>query len=269
MPSSRRSEALTLAEELLGDIEYSRLPPSDIAKKASRLARLLDDEEAMAWLRYEVAGYTPTTQGFMTDSELVAAQRSRRLSSAKDADPRYDIQSLGQLETSVEAAKASLAALTGSPASGEMALRVEDSRRDQRYAIWTRLVELRRRIDGVLGAIHEYAAARYQELRFGDTVESAFDRIRARVDADIAALVPGALPRLSAAFENTSSTSPEHWANAASTCRRLLKEVADVLRPAGPDVDGRKMGDENYINRLIDWLVSQSMSDTTRDTLTS
>jgi hypothetical protein len=67
---------------------------------------------------------------------------------------------------------------------------------------------------------------------------------------------------ISAAFESAVSENPEHWANAAGTCRRLLKAVADVLRPRGPDVDGRKMGDSNYINRLIDWIRENSRSDT-------
>lgn len=67
---------------------------------------------------------------------------------------------------------------------------------------------------------------------------------------------------LSAAFENAVSENPEHWANAAGTCRRLLKAVADELRPPGPDVGGRKMGDGNYINRLIDWINEKARSTT-------
>jgi hypothetical protein len=48
--ASRREEALHLSTELLADIELSRLPAMDIARKAFRLARLLDDTEAMQWL---------------------------------------------------------------------------------------------------------------------------------------------------------------------------------------------------------------------------
>lgn len=44
---SRRAEALALAEELLGEIELSTLAPAAMIRKASRLARLLDDSEAM------------------------------------------------------------------------------------------------------------------------------------------------------------------------------------------------------------------------------
>lgn len=44
----------------------------------------------------------------------------------------------------------------------------------------------------------------------------------------------------------------------------LLKAAADALRPPGPDVDGRRMGDGNYINRLIDWIVNREESETAR-----
>jgi len=57
-PTSRRAEALVLSDELLADIELARLSPPQIARKAYRLARLLDDEDAMGWLHFEVNGYT-------------------------------------------------------------------------------------------------------------------------------------------------------------------------------------------------------------------
>lgn len=120
-----------------------------------------------------------------------------------------------------------------------------------------------------MGSVHAYVADRYQELRFGSTVETAFEVVRQEVDKSIGSLVPGALPMLSAAFENAVSGNPEHWANAAGTCRRLLKAVADELRPPGPDVKGRKMGEGNYINRLIDWIQLNSDSDTAVGVATS
>src|SRR6266487_3469047 len=93
-------------------------------------------------------------------------------------------------------------------------------------------------------------------------METAFDVVRAHVDMAIAELVPDAPGKLSAAFENAASDNPEHWANAASTCRRLLKAAADSLRPPGPDVEGRQMGDPQYINRLMDWIKRNGTSDT-------
>jgi hypothetical protein len=77
-------------------------------------------------------------------------------------------------------------------------------------------------------------------------------------------LVPDALPKLSAAFENATSANPEDWASAAATCRRLLKAAADALRPPGPPVDDHAMDEDHYINRLVAWLRDQEFSETSR-----
>jgi hypothetical protein len=86
----------------------------------------------------------------------------------------------------------------------------------------------------------------------GLLLKAPFEVVRNDVDAAIGAVVPGALTMLAGAFENASSDNAEHWANAASTCRRLLKEVADAVRPPGEDVvkaDGKKIRrtDSHYI----------------------
>jgi hypothetical protein len=150
--------------------------------------------------------------------------------------------------------------------SGDWAYRIELDRSLERNALLKELANNRSILDRVVSALHEYAASRYQELRFGSAVETAFEVVRAEVDGAIASLVPDALPMLSAAFENAVSDNPEHWANAASTCRRLLKEVADALSPPGPAKHvGSKtiqMGPENYVNRLVDWIQGQSASAT-------
>jgi hypothetical protein len=165
LPDSRRADALHLAEELLGEIEYSRLGASDIAKKAGRLARLVDDADAMAWLRSEVAGYTKPGNGFMTLEEVAAAERSNRFMELSDAGVRkYKVESIGEIQAHIESANASLSALAGAPASGELALLVENSRRDQRYAIWGRIATERGYLDGILGSIHDYVAQRYQSF---------------------------------------------------------------------------------------------------------
>lgn len=56
MPS-RREVALGLSEEILEDLEMSRIPAPDVLKKVSRLARLLDDTEKQRWIYYEMSGY--------------------------------------------------------------------------------------------------------------------------------------------------------------------------------------------------------------------
>jgi hypothetical protein len=258
--SSRRSEAQALAEELLGDFEMHRLTAVDLARKSGRLARLLDDASATTWLAYESAGYPTPLDG----DSVAAAARSNRV--ADQAQGTYWTASLAELEVSIESAKGVLAALAVPGPSGDWAYRVELDRAKSRATTLDVLRQHTVLVARIVGAIHAYVAARYRELRFGSAVETAFEVVRAEVDTRIGDLVPDALPMLSGAFQNAVSDNPEHWANAASTCRRLLKLVADALRPPGPNVErgGKpiRMGDGNYVNRLVDWIAHTATSET-------
>jgi hypothetical protein len=261
--TTRRQEALALAEEVLGDIELQRIASLDIARKASRLARLLDDEDAARWLRYETGPYPEP----LDDDALPAAFRSGRTTIGEDGKGRAWTVGLGELDLRLTEGSARLRGLSSAAAaSGQYAYMIERDRSQERNALLKVLAEERSILDRVVSALHEYAASRYQELRFGSAVETSFEVVRAKVDGAIASLVPEALPMLSAAFENAVSDNPEDWANAASTCRRLLREVADALSPAGP---AKKVGDksilmgpENYVNRLVDWIQGHSTSAT-------
>jgi len=249
---SRRAEALVLADELLKEIELSSISPTAAVRKASRLARLLDDGNAMVWLSFEVTGYPQAGSGLSGDASA-AAERSGRVVAATDlpmgkTGVHFRCEGLGRLAALVESSQAVLHNSSSLPA--------------ERATMQNGALQAQSIIDAVMGSIHAYVTDRYQELRFGSAVETAFEVVRQEVDKSIGSLVADALPMLSAAFENASSGNPEHWANAAGTCRRLLKAVADELRPPGPDVEGRKMGNGNYINRLIDWIEQNSNSDT-------
>lgn len=244
---SRRQAALALAEELLSNIELSELPAAALARKAGRLARLLDDEDALGWLRYEITGYP---DGTLDPAAWAAATRSNRIMLTGDGMPGALTWPLGQLEAGVQTGLAQIAA---SAPSGNIL---------ERNAARNSVAQNQAVLDKVVGALYDYVGARYQELRFGAAVETAFEVVRKAVDGAISDLVPDALPKLSAAFESVTSSNPEHWANAASTCRRLLKAAADALRPSGPPVNGHQMGEEQYINRLVDWIVHQAESDT-------
>lgn len=261
-PVSRRAEALALAERLLDDIELGNLSPVDAARRTSRLARLLDEVDAIEWSSYEIGGYPIPLDA----SASAAAHRSNR----QAPEGRLWTGSLAALAAEVEAVKSQLDGASGRGSGGEWELAVEAQRREERGALSKRLVQRRELIDRIVGSFHAYAAQRYQELRFGAAIETAFEVVRREVDAAIGQAVSSALPMLAGAMENAVSDNPEHWASAAATCRRLLKEVADVLRPPGPDVElpnGRKvkMGDGNYINRLVDHIRTRTESETAAD----
>lgn len=252
MTQTRREAALELATDILADLELTRTSPPDTLKKVSRLARLLDDEAATKWFSYEMQGYPDP----LTSEAFEAAVRSgRRLPPEEGKPAAVNTMSLSQLEMMKRATL--LRIENASSSIGERA-------GAGREAMTSAGIEGR-----VLGCIHAYAAEKEVELRFGAAAESAFGVVRNAVDARIAELVPTAANNFSAAFENVASDNPEHWANAASECRRVLKAVADTLRPPGDPVNGREVGTDQYINRLVDWIGQQTLGGTLKEVVTA
>ncbi|RLQ84943.1 hypothetical protein D9754_16530 [Planomicrobium sp. Y74] len=77
---------------------------------------------------------------------------------------------------------------------------------------------------------------------------------------------PKSIQKFVSVYENLKSSNNEDWANAVHTCRRIIKEVADVLYPPSDELitlpSGKKIkvGEEQYINRLIQYIESKSDS---------
>lgn len=257
MTDTRRAAALELSEELLTDIELAQIPAPDIVKKASRLARLLDDADAMAWLSFEISGYSvPLAAG-----AVAAAQRSHRHATPNEETGRmrYWTPSVSRCQSDVDTGRLQLQAAADAPVSISSAnpsqfVTAPSGNTRERSTIRSFVSDQEELLGKVIGAIHDYVTSRQIELRFGAAAQGAFEVVRGTVDGRIAQLTPTAALKFAAAFENAASNNPEDWANAASACRRLLKAVADHLQPAGPPISGRPMTDDKYINRLISWI---------------
>lgn len=268
--SSRREAALQLSEEVLDDIELNRLGAPEVLKKTSRLARLLDDTSATEWLAFEMHGY-PTP---LSKSAATAASRSNRLAPDEDGKAQWWTISISHIQANIESRRLQLGAAQDRPVSISSSnpsqyVMAPQGNALERGQLASFIATQEALLGKILGALHGYVAERAIELRFGAAVESSFTVVRNSVDARIATLVPTAAVKFSAAFENASSGNSEHWANAASACRRLLKELADVLRPAGEPVNGRAMTDSKYINRLIDWIANHGARGTMQDVVTA
>lgn len=274
--TDRRSAALALCEDLLSDIELSRVSPPAAIKKASRLARLLDDRETLRWLELELQGFSDSESGKMIGgSSEHAARTARAHYSDEHEETRYWTESVGAMQATIEAAKSQLAAAVDpdvsiSSSNPYQAVTAPAGNARERATMLKIIRDKSMVLESVLSAVHQYVNEKEVELRFGAAAESAFGQVRAKVDSEVAELVPDAAVKLASAFENAASSNSEDWASAAATCRRLIKAVADALRPPGPDVGGRRMGDEQYINRLVDWIVSSpGVGGTIKDVVTT
>lgn len=107
-------------------------------------------------------------------------------------------------------------------------------------------------------------------LKFRGSIETIFEYTKKRVDSKLVDVCPDAIEKFTSAYERLRETNPESWAQAVTTCRRILKDFADEIYPPKDElVNGRKVGEEEYINRLWAFASENIKSDTNKKLIQS
>jgi len=105
-------------------------------------------------------------------------------------------------------------------------------------------------------------------LKFGGII--VFEDTKKLVDSKLVDVCPDAIEKFTAASERLKETKPESWAQAVTTCRRILKDFADAIYPPkDTPVNGRKVGEDEYINRLWAFASENIKSDTNKELIQS
>lgn len=111
-----------------------------------------------------------------------------------------------------------------------------------RAALWQFLIET------------EYA------LTFGEASAETFERLRSYVDRQLTVVSLSALEQFQSAYRRLKDGGSEERNQAVTSCRRVLKTLADELYPArndkvrGIDKRERDMKDGNFVNRLVQYV---------------
>ena len=273
------SEAETLCEDILRDIELSQAKLSLIVLKTSRLARLLNDFESLRVFELEGSGYPKEPGGIPSDIFELGKKSGRTFySEGTDSRPSALVmytESIERLEQTVETGTISIRAaqdpnLSISSANQYQMVRPPAGNARERGSIRKGMVNASQRLASRRAFIYSYVTRRYYELKFSGVADDVFGRIRTAVDAAIGTVIPDGTRRFSGVYSNLLSENPEDWANAAHGCRRVLQELADTLfppqaEPRSRSVDGEKteihLGANHYINRLLAYVEDSSSSD--------
>ncbi|CAI8701120.1 AbiTii domain-containing protein [Pseudomonas sp. IT-P2] len=247
-------EALELSEALLAEIELSTSTLSTIALKAGRLARIVGQFEHQKIMLYEASGYPSGPNGVGGEVWKLAELAGRVYSKTVDGA----VKMFAKLDP-IEQAEAEIkVAMTLSPnATPGERTRTAELIRDK-----SKFVASRR------GYIYDYIVSVYYELKFSAVASDVFERTRIKVDGKISDIIPDAVKRFSAVYDNLLSENDEDWSNAVHSCRRILQDAADALYPPRDDkvvVVGKKeviikLGSDNYINRLVAYVEENSSS---------
>ncbi|NWF17027.1 hypothetical protein HX785_25335 [Pseudomonas reactans] len=250
------SDSLSLSERLLEDIEMGTSTLTSIALKASRLARLIGNIDIHEIMLCEVHGYPERDKQKTTEGWRLAGIAKRTYKATVDGvEKTYgEFETIEELEYEIEALKARMPVLAGinlTHSNNRLKTKIRDLGKRRAY-------------------IHNFVANVYFELKFSAVASDVFERTRVKVDRRVGELIPQAVKKFTAVYDNLLSKNDEDWSNAVHSCRRILQDAADVLYPArenkiiasGKKTIEVKLGVENYINRLVAYV--EENSDSTR-----
>lgn len=280
MVKLRNEEALSLSEEVLRNFELREIPTQNIVLKCLRLARLINDFEAVEWLKYEANGFERNEEGRLTPSASKAAGMSGRHYYNNDPKDKSNnpkkirfvfTDTIAVMEAAVDAARARMevaydpnVSLSSNSTYSQV---VPKGNARERSGLAQAIQINTERIEKVKSKLYEYVISVNYELKFGDITEDIFTRKRQTVDTALKDICPEAIQKFISVYENLKSDNDEDWANAVHTCRRIIKEVADSLYPPSDkpiELSGGKtikIGEDQYINRLIQYIDSKSTSE--------
>jgi hypothetical protein len=253
-----KREALNVSGEILKDIEGSEIPLSNIALKALRLAKLLNETDYIKIFEYEVGGY-PRTKGGIKSEVRNLAHIAGRTYLEKDDETGKEVEYVY-----TESLKGMEDAKVASPLL-KLLPSIDSAKLLKEYR--TKHLEL---LNSRRLFIHDYASKNYYELKFSNATNDAFSRIQKRVDSKIDRLVPKGVQRFAVIYDYLRSDKPEQWSDAVHDCRRILKDLADAIFPPQSQprikiLQGKKkeikLGDEDYVNRLICFIEDNSESE--------
>ena len=259
----RTAEILTASKAIVEAVECETLPLSRIGLMARRLAHLVDDDTAFVWLSYEVNGFhdhpKPDRATKNTEAALRGYQKALRSRAATDfnritpAEVAERIRRGEKLEKSMAygAPLADLEAYT--PPSEQERFRLGRTHSGLDTLAKMDLFDRERRamLHRIGIAIHEWATGVYIAHRFREVAGNVFDRFKTEADVVLAEVCPDAIAKLMHAIERAGTDSPEAWAAATMSCRRVLNAFADAVYPPREElVNGRKVGKAEYKNRL-------------------
>jgi len=272
-------EALDLSSEILRNIELSELPLTNIALKASRLARLLNDYDVQRIMEFEAGGYPSTPDGVTPEGWRLGVMAGRKYET-KDSETGETkeymwIQSIAEWEQIVKTAEKALEAahdpdISVSSANPYQSVSVPFGHNLERHTIRSDTSKASRRLSERRALIYEYVLQKHYELKYSGIADDIFSRIREHVDSKIGKAIPKAVQKISAIHDNLRSENAEDWSNAVHSCRRILQDLADMVFPpqdkdrivhVGGKAKTIKLGKENYINRLIAFIEDHSSSD--------
>ena len=283
-PRSASEEIVTLARELLDDIELTRLSAASLLLKATRLARLVDANESFrAFLDWEMRGYPgndeladqwmtylgrwtnrPTRRAYwgpLAQIDAAAKAAEAELKTLRVPDVNLD-ESIHSANPNQYVTARNVLQPTPAQAAQTVINRVTTRATTVADSIGT-LSAIRSR---VLATIHQFAANMYHERAFSGMAESIFDLYKSRIDPLLAETCADAFERMPSVSQRLAEGDSEAVSHATTTCRRIIDAFADAVSPPRDgtiEVDGESvpLNAQNTRARILAYIRERTESE--------
>ncbi len=274
LPVTLTADLTALLDKAFAALDDQKTPVSEILRQCHRIAARRNDVLALAWLELEL----------QDTKELGREERlARRLELSSQVDPELweaEWARLGQvhiLRRSFDSRKGmvygnsvyslerhiartrelvELLVVPENMAPLDVAMRSKEYT-DEKFKMLAELAEFETIADRLRVAAHRYLVNVEYKLSIGQVGSDAYERNREYVDQHLSSLDNEALEQFHIAYRRAQDGDGESLSHALTSCRRVLKSVADAIYPARREPlvlpDGTKvmLTDDKYVNRLM------------------
>lgn len=273
--ADRKIEIINLAEETIRNIELDEIPLQGVIFRCARLARLVGNQDYIDLFTYELSGYPKNSEGYIENKAFGLSRILNRPYKQKDKDgveKEYMMtESVTELASQLSAATSQMAVAQDKDISLSSANPYQSltptSNNFERHELRRSIIDASKKMNKLKNGYYNFVLNIYAKYKLEDITEDIFKRKKALVDKILSDRVPKAIQKFVAVYENLKSENNEDWSNAVHSCRRIMKDVSDMLYPATDKEistgEGKtiKLSDENYIVRLKQYIKEHCDSD--------
>ena len=273
--SSPSEYILSLVNDSLKDIESDNIPLSSIIRKCNRIAHLRNDFINLWWLEWEMinigdedlsAEIVKKIAPHLTKEEKIQCidnflkhwSNERKCDTIGnnleiEHDKNFINKGVGEIEIEIKKIK-KVSAESFSPQSRDMLKNATDALASSYEVV----------LERIRGRVHSYLSETEKQLIFGQINADIFERNRKYVDSILGKLNPEVISQFVSIYRRMQEKDPESYAQAATSCRRIIKSLADALYPPSgksircADNKDRILSDDKYINRLNQYVHEQT-----------
>ena len=263
-----------LVQEAFDDLENHEIALSSVIRKAMRIANLRNDSKNLAWLKLNIIDVLPDNKKqvlslnvALEDMEEYIHYREIYASpddfNATKREKKVFMKGIPEIENTINRLKSEI--------DRENPISVKE--KDELFKLSLYLDEYTLIIKKLENKVHEFLSNTEKQISYEKINEDIFEKNRQYVNSKLNLIAPEVLEKFISAYNRLNERNMESRSQALLSCRRILKSVADNLYPPSKEpvicADGkrRKLTDDKYINRLLQFVNENSKGSAEKDVL--